>query len=440
MSKLREVEFAVSASWIIPIVPRNRVFTDCSLVIDRGKIIDICPTVGLTNRFAPAKTVDLPGQVLLPGLINCHGHAAMVLMRGLADDKPLMSWLNDHIWPAEQKWVGEKFVRDGTTLAIAEMLLSGTTCFADMYFYPDEVAATAFDMGMRAQVNFPVFDFPTAWAGNADEYISKGLALHDSYRSIDLITIGFGPHAPYTVSDAPLKKIAMYAAELQAPIHIHVHETAHEVAESQKAHDLRPIARLAELGVLGPSTQCVHMTQVSDEDIDCLVETGASVVHCPHSNLKLASGNCPVQKLIDSNINVCLGTDGAASNNDLDLFSEAQTAALIGKAVADSATAVSAMSALEMATINGARAMGLEEKIGSLEPGKLADFIAIDLNDISYMPMYDVISQLVYTNVGRRVSHVWIDGKPLVKNHALVGHNLAELFELARYWQQKLTV
>lgn len=438
MTNTREVELAVSASWIIPIVPRNRVFTDCSLVIDRGKIIDICPTVDLANRFCPGKTIDLPNQVLLPGLINCHGHAAMVLMRGLADDKPLMSWLNDYIWPVEQQWVGEKFVRDGTTLAIAEMLLSGTTCFADMYFYPDDVAATAFDMGMRAQVNFPVFDFATAWAGSADEYISKGLALHDNYRSIDLITIGFGPHAPYTVSDAPLKKIAMYAAELQAPIHIHVHETAHEVAESQKVYGVRPIARLAELGILGPATQCVHMTQVSDEDIACLMETGASVVHCPHSNLKLASGSCPVQTLIDSNINVCLGTDGAASNNDLDLFSEAQTAALIGKTVANSAVAVNAMTTLEMATINGARAMGQEQKIGSLEPGKLADFIAIDLNDVAYMPMYDVISQLVYTNVGRRVSHVWINGKALVTNHALTGQNLSELAELARYWQQKL--
>ncbi len=438
MSNLQEVELAVSASWIIPIVPRHRVFTDCSLIVDKGRIIDICPTVDLVNRFAPVNTLDLPGQVLLPGLINSHGHAAMVLMRGLADDRPLMNWLNDHIWPAEKKWVGEKFVRDGTTLAIAEMLLSGTTCFSDMYFYPDEVAATAFEMGMRAQVNFPVFDFPTTWAASADEYIHKGLALHDSYRSIELITIGFGPHAPYTVSDAPLKKIAVYANELQTPIHIHVHETAHEVAGSQKEFGLRPLARLADLGVLGPSTQCVHMTQVSEEDIDCLTQAGASVVHCPHSNLKLASGNCPVQKLLDNNINVCLGTDGAASNNDLDLFSEAQTAALIGKNVADSATAVNAVTALEMATINGARAMGLDEKIGSLEKGKLADFIAIDLNDISYMPMYDVISQLVYTNVGRRVSHVWVDGRTVVKNHALVNYNTSEFFELARYWQNKL--
>lgn len=439
MTTPKPVDLAISASWIIPVVPRDRVIRDCAVIINHGKIEAICPKSDVDNQYAPKQTIHLEGQALIPGLVNAHGHAAMSLFRGMADDKPLQEWLEKHIWPAEQRWVSEEFVRDGTEIAIAEMIKSGTTCFADMYFFAEESAAAVFESGMRAQINFPILDFPTPWAANADEYIHKGLKLHDNYRSNDLITIAFGPHAPYTVSDGPLKKIVTYAEELQAPIHIHLHETEFEVNESIEKYGMRPIERLHQLGALSPLTQCVHMTQISDEDLALLSESGAHVIHCPASNLKLASGLCPVEKLVSHNVNVCLGTDGAASNNDLDMFDEMKNAALIGKITAKDAAAVSAMTTLELATINGAKAMGLENTIGSIEPGKDADLTAVDLSGLQHQPVYDPISQLVYTQVGHKVSHVWVKGKTLLDNYKLKPFSETELKQKAHKWQAKLS-
>ncbi|VUD56676.1 5-methylthioadenosine/S-adenosylhomocysteine deaminase [Thalassocella blandensis] len=438
MTTPKSVDLAISASWIIPVIPRDRVLHDCALIIDNGKIEAICPKTDIGNKYLPEQEIHLDGQALIPGLINAHGHAAMTLFRGMADDKPLQEWLEQYIWPAEQRWVSEEFVRDGTELAMAEMIKSGTTCFADMYFFPEESAAAVFESGMRAQINFPVLDFPTPWASNAEEYIHKGLALHDNYRTHELITVGFGPHAPYTVSDEPLKKIVTYAEELQAPIHIHLHETAFEVSSSIEQHGVRPIERLHQLGVLSPLTQCVHMTQINEDDLTLLKTTGAHIVHCPASNLKLASGLCPVEKLVAHDINVSLGTDGAASNNDLDMFDEMKNAALIGKITANNAAAVNAMTTLELATINGAKAMGLEHKIGSLEPGKDADLTAIDLSGLQQQPLFDPISQLVYTQVGHKVSHAWVKGKCLLENYKLKTLSENDLKQKARKWQTKL--
>lgn len=439
MNKPADVELILSPSWIIPVVPRDRVYEDCSLVIDSGKIVEICPSGELDSRYRAKQHIILNGKALMPGLINAHGHLAMSLLRGYADDKPLMTWLEQHIWPAEQRWVDEEFVSDGAQLAIAEMLSSGTTCFSDMYFFPEATARAAFDSGIRAHVYFPILDFPTAWAKDSDEYLSKGLSLHDDYRTHELVTIGFGPHAPYTVSDAPLKKIATYAEELQAPVQIHLHETAFEVESALESTQKRPSQRLADLGLLSPLTQCVHMTQVTDEDIDILKNSGAHVVHCPESNLKLASGLCPVQKLLDNNINVCLGTDGAASNNDLDMFGELKTAALIGKICDGDASAVGAMTALELATINGAKALGIEDKIGSLEAGKQADVIAIDLSAIQHTPMHNPISQIAYTHVGDKVSDVWVKGRQLKSDGKLTALNTEALQEKAKHWKDKLS-
>ncbi len=431
-------DLIISATWIIPVSPRNRVLKDCAVVVDKGKILAICSQNDIGKTYIPKRNVRLDQHALIPGLINAHGHTPMTLFRGMADDKPLQTWLEKHIWPAEQRWVNEEFVRDGSELALAEMIRTGTTCFADMYFYPEETAAAAFECGIRAQINFPVLDFPTPWASGPDEYIHKGLSLHDNYRAHELITIGFGPHAPYTVSDEPLKKIATYAEELQTPIHIHLHETAFEVQTSLKEHGVRPIERLNNLNVLSPLTQCVHMTQVTDEDIELLSTTGAHIIHCPVSNLKLASGLCPVEKLLTSNINVALGTDGAASNNDLDMLDEMKTAALIGKITADNAAAVNAMTALEMATLNGAKAMGIDSIVGSIEPGKDADLTAVDLSGIQYQPMFDPISQLVYTQAGHNVSNVWVKGEQLLENFKLTTLSVEDLKQKAKKWQRNL--
>lgn len=438
MSFAKQVDTIISAKWVIPIEPAGRIFEDCSLVIDKGIVVALTPSDNIQQSYRSDNHLHLAKHVLMPGFINCHGHGAMSLLRGYADDKPLQTWLNEHIWPAESQWVSEQFVQDGTELAVAEMLKTGTTCYSDMYFYPEAAAKVSHASGIRAQITFPIFDFPTAWGKNADEYIHKGLALHDDYRSHERVRIGFGPHAPYTVSDEPMRRVAVLSNELQAPIHIHLHETAFEVEQAVKEKGQRPIARLYDLGVLTPYTQCVHMTQLDDDDLQLLQQTGASVIHCPESNLKLASGLCPVQWLLDNDVVVGLGTDGAASNNDLDMLGEVGTAALVAKLAANSASALGAHQALAMATLGGARALGLEASIGSLTAGKMADVIAIELDDISFYPNYDVASQLVYNNRKARVTHAWVGGKALLRDGLLTTLSEKDIRAKARAWQQRL--
>lgn len=432
------IRLLIKARWIVPVVPANRVLENCALAVHNGVILAILPQDEAEKRFRAEQTINLGNHLVIPGLVNAHGHAAMSLLRGFADDKPLHDWLNNHIWPAEKLWVSEEFVRDGTELAMAEMIRSGTTCFADMYFYPEQVAQAAQQAHMRAQVTFPILDFPTAWGEGPEDYFAKGLALHDNFRSSRLVHVGFGPHAPYTVSDEVLQKVAVLAHEMDAPIHIHLHETALEIEESMVRYGKRPIQRLMDLGVLSPLTQCVHMTQIDEGDIALLKESGAQVIHCPESNLKLASGFCPVQKLLDAGINVALGTDGAASNNDLSLLSELKTAALLAKAVAGDAAALDAHTALRMATLNGAKALGLEEKIGSLEVGKAADITAIDLGELEAQPIFNPLSQLIYANTSHCVSHVWVAGRALLLSRQLQTLNERELITKARQWQQQI--
>lgn len=438
MDNMKTVETLIYAEWIIPIVPHDCILTKHAIAINDNKIIDILPTEKAKQHYQANNTLELPNQVLMPGLINSHGHAAMTLFRGLADDYPLMTWLEEYIWPAEQKWVNEDFVKDGTELAIAEMLRSGTTCFSDMYFFPNKTAEAAHHAGIRAQITFPVFDFPSAWGLDANDYIHKGLQLRDDFKHSQYIDIGFGPHAPYTVADKALQRVAMYAAELDSIVHMHLHETAHEVQDALKQNGERPLQRMNKLGLLSPRMQCVHMTELNDNDIELIVSSGAHIIHCPESNLKLASGFCPVDKLLKAGINVALGTDGAASNNGLDMFSELRSAAMLAKAVAGDATAVPAHQALRMATINGAIAMGMQDKIGSLEAGKEADIISIDLSDVESHPIYDPASHLVYTQCGHRVSNVWIAGKQVLAERQPTGLNLIELSEKATLWRDKI--
>ena len=432
------VDLLISARWIIPIIPKGKIFENCTVVVHKGCILALLPTIEANRKYIGQEHIELDQHALLPGLVNTHGHAAMALLRGFADDLPLQTWLEKHIWPAEAQWVSPDFVRDGTELAIAEMIRSGTSCFSDMYFFPDTVAETVNQVGIRSQIAFPVFDFPSAWGLGPDDYIHKGLQLHDDHKDRDLIRIAFGPHAPYTLAKEPMEKIATYAEELDACIQIHLHETASEVSDSLKIHNSRPIQRLVDIGLLSPLTQCVHMTQINEQDINTLVEHNAHVIHCPKSNLKLASGFCPVDQLLNAEINVALGTDSAASNNSLDMFSEISTAALVAKAVSGDAGAVNAHTALEMATINGAKAMGWDDKIGSIEIGKSADLVAVELGTIESEPLYNLASQLVYTNVGNRVSHLWVKGAALMIERQLQTLNEHEILAKAKQWQRKL--
>jgi 5-methylthioadenosine/S-adenosylhomocysteine deaminase len=432
------VDSLLHARWIVPVLPKNQILEDHSLVINKGKILAIIPQRQARNLFSSESEVHLDNHVLIPGLVNAHGHSAMTLFRGVADDLELHDWLENHIWPLETRWVSEDFVLHGARLAIAEMIRGGTTCFADMYFFPDATARAAIQANIRVQLAAPVLDFPTAWANDADEYIHKSTVLHDQYRNSELLSTAFGPHAPYTVSDAPLCKIAMLAEELDLPVHMHVHETAQEVSDALLTTGKRPLQRLHELGLLTPRLLCVHATQLLDEEIHLLAENGCSVVHCPESNMKLASGFCPVQKLLDNGINVALGTDGAASNNDLDMFSEMRSAALLGKAVAADATAVSAATALQMATLNGARALGLGEIIGSLEAGKAADITAVRLDTLNSVPVYNPISQLVYSTQANQVSHVWVGGRIVLNEGKLTTMNIQALQEQTESWRRQI--
>ena len=424
-------------TWLVPVEPAGVVLKEHGLGIRDGCIVFVGPR-DAALRLTALETLELPGSLLAPGLVNAHGHAAMTLFRGLADDLPLMTWLEKHIWPAEARWVSEDFVRDGTDLAIAEQLKGGISCFSDMYFFPATAAARVHDSGIRAQVTIPVLDFPIPGARTADEALHKGVELFNDLKHHPRISIAFGPHAPYTVSDENLEKVRVLADELDAAIHMHVHESASEVQDALEQHLERPLARLARLGLLGPRFQAVHMTQVSDEDLALLVESNTSVVHCPESNLKLASGFCPVEKLWQAGVNVAVGTDGAASNNDLDLLGETRTAALLAKAVAGSATALDAHRALRMATLNGARALGLEQQIGSLEVGKAADIVAFDLSQLAQQPVYDPVSQLIYTCGRDCVQHVWVAGKHLLDERRLTRLNEQQLRATAIAWGERI--
>lgn len=432
------VDTLIHADWIITVEPPFDTVKDHSLVIHNGRIIDLLPTELAQQRYQGTVVENLQNHVLLPGLINSHTHAAMSLMRGIADDLPLMDWLQNHIWPLEHQWMSEAFVKDGTDLAIAEMLRGGTTCFNDMYFFPNIAAQQAQQAGIRATVGLIVIDFPTVWAKDSDEYLSKGLTLTEQLHDSELCNTAFAPHAPYTISDAPLQKIAAYAQELQRPVHIHVHETAHEIDQAVEQTGKRPLQRLQELGLVNSLLVAVHATQLNDAEISLLAKAGATIVHCPESNLKLASGFCPVAKCLDAGVNVALGTDGAASNNDLDMFGEMRTAALLGKAVANDASAVSAMTALRMATINGAKALGLADETGSLRIGKAADVIAVDMSTLETQPLYCPVSQLVYAASRQQVTDVWVAGRRLLQNRQLTTVNLAELQAKIAVWQQRL--
>jgi len=434
-----KIDLLINSRWIIPVVPENRVFENCALAIDQQKIVGIYPQAEAQIKFDAASVVDLDDHILMPGLVNAHGHAAMSLLRGYADDLPLQPWLEEHIWPVEARVLSAEFVADGTNLAMAEMIKTGTTCFADMYFFADTVAEQVQRSGMRSQIGFTVFDFPTAGGKDPDDYIHKGLQLRDTYKGDGLIKIACAPYAPYTVGDETMRRIATYANELDMPVHIHCHETAQEVADSLKLYGCRPLQRLDDLGVLLPQTQLVHMTQIDDEDIRLIQDNNCHVVHCPESNLKLASGFCPVGKLIDAGINVAIGTDSAASNNDLDLFGELKTAALLAKAVANDASVLDAHAALRMATINGAKALGWDDQIGSLEAGKSADMIAVEISSLSQKPLYNPASQLVYSNAGSQVTHSWVAGKALLRERSLVTLDEENLIRRADAWRNQIS-
>ncbi len=429
---------AVMPRWLVPVNPEGQVREGQAVIIADGRIEAVIPAKDVERRFGDAERVELPDHVLIPGLVNAHTHNAMSLMRGLADDLPLMTWLENYIWPTEQRWVGADFVRAGTELAIAEMLAGGTTCFNDNYFFPDVTAAVARRAGMRAVVGLPVISVPTAWAQTEREYFSRGLEVHQDLVGEELLTTAFAPHAPYTVSDEAFERMRDLAEEMDVQIHLHLLETAGEIDGSLQVHGKAPLDRLDALGILGPRLLAVHMTQLGADDIRRVARAGVHVLHCPASNLKLASGICPVADLDAAAVNVAIGTDGAASNNTLDMFAEMRLAALLAKGASGNPEAVPAARALSMATVNGARALGLEDRIGTIEEGKSADLVAVALNRPGTLPVHNVISQLVYA-VGRdQVSDVWVEGRRVLRSRELETLDEKEVQRTAHQWAARL--
>lgn len=424
--------------WVVPVEP-DGALTDHAVVVRDGAILDLLPADAARARYAARVTLELPGRVLIPGLVNLHGHAAMTLLRGYADDQPLMRWLNERIWPAEKQHVSEAFVRDGSLLAAAEMLAGGVTTCNDMYFFPQAAAEAFLQAGMRATVGMIVMEFASPYAVDADDYLAKGLAVRDDLKDEPLLSFAFAPHAPYTVSDASFERINTLAEQLGLPIHTHVHETEDEIRDSLKQYGVRPLERLARLGLLGPNFIGVHAVHVNEAEIASLAGHGCHVAHCPSSNLKLASGIAPVADLARAGVNLGLGTDGAASNNRLDLFAEMRLAALLAKGTSGNAAALPAAAALQMATLGAARALNLDDRIGSIAPGKRADLVAVDLGGLAAQPVFDPVSHLVYVAGREHVTHVWVDGRPKLADRRLVDLDTADLAARAAYWRAKLS-
>ena len=431
------IDLLLAPRWVIPVEPAG-VLTGHAVAVHDGEIVAVLPLADALNQYQPERLIELRDQVVLPGLINLHTHAAMSLMRGFADDLPLMTWLREHIWPAEKHHLSEAFVRDGTLLAAAEMLRGGTTCCHDMYFFPQAAAESFLTAGMRATLGMIVLEFPSAYAADADDYLMRGLQLRDSLKHEALLSFNFAPHAPYTISDATFSRIGTLAEQLGLSIHTHLHETADEIHDSLTRFGVRPIERLASLGLLGPNFIGVHAVHLTETDIDALAQFNCHIAHCPTSNLKLSSGIAPLGAMLEAGINVGVGSDGAASNNRLDVFAETRLAALLAKGVGGDAAVCAAETALRMATLNAARALNLDHQIGSLTAGKRADMIAVDLGALHQQPVYDPLSHLIHVAGREDVTHVWVDGRLRVEDRALVDIDTDDLRARAAYWQLKL--
>jgi len=436
---MQHCDTLIAPRWCIPIEPSGVVLHDYAVIISDGRITDLLPLRKALEDYQPSVMIERPEHALLPGFVNAHTHAAMTLLRGLADDMPLEAWLRTGIWPAEKRWVSAEMVRDGTELAIAEMLCAGITCFSDQYFYPEIVAQTAVDLNMRAMVGTPVIEFPTSWARSAEEYLQKGSDLvHDPYVEHPLISSCYAPHSISALTDESFTQLRILADQLDVPVQMHLHETTSEIEASVRQTGRRPCQRLDELGLVNASLLAVHAVHLSDTEVERFAEAGVNIAHCPRSNLKLASGIAPISHYTAAGVNVAIGTDGAASNNTLDMLAEIRLAALLAKVHSDDATVVSAHDALHMGTLGGAKALGMAHAIGSIAPGKWADLACVNLGSLNSQPIYDVASQLVHTAASNQVCDVWVAGRHQLDNGQLAHINTGELLERSNEWRDRI--
>jgi len=434
----KNASIIISASWIFTSNSEGELLSDYSIVIEDNKIIDLVPQSKVFDEYVASDIYELTDHILIPGLINTHTHAAMSLFKGFSDDLPLQDWLSNHIWPAEKKFVSSSFVKDGSVLALAEMIKSGITTFNDMYFFPDATAEAAKELGVRGNIGLVVLDFPTNYAADPEDYLLKGFDFRDKWRNEELITTCIAPHAPYSVSDEAFTLINTFAEELNINIHTHLHETQWEINESIEKYGVTPVQRLNNLGIIGPSLMAAHCVHLNNQDIAILAKNKVNIIHNPSSNMKLGSGFSDTSKMLKQNLNISLGTDGSASNNRLDVMEEMRLAALLIKGSTQSPELLPAKEAIKMATINGAKALGLDSEIGSIEINKKADLVAINLNSIENQPVYNPLATLVYSSSRSDISYVWINGEIKLKDKNLVKIDEDRIIQLAKKWQRKL--
>lgn len=422
---MEPIDTLLSPRWIIPIEPAGVVLAAHSLAIHQGRIVALLPTAQAKQRFSAREEIERPAHALLPGLVNAHTHAASSLLHGAVTSSSFEHWAHA-IRLLQQRWVDAEYVRDGTELAIAAALRSGTTCFADQHLFPEVVAQTAAEARMRVCVGLPVQDTPSVWAGSASECLDKGFKLRDEYREDPLITTALAPVEPAALSDETLERVRRLADELELPICMHVNESRGSAPS---------LERLEQLGLLSPLLVAVHMVKLDSADVERVAAAGASVVHCPQSNLKLGSGLCPVPLFKDRAVNVALGSGGVSNN---DLLAELRSAALIASSMFPTASPVDAHEWLQTATLNGARALGLAESIGSLTPGKWADVCCIDLGHPNTQPTYDPASQIVYAASREQVSDVWVAGRMLVRDRELTHLDTSAVLNRAELWRARI--
>ncbi len=435
---MEKIDALIHAKWIIPCDTQQTVLENHALAIHAGKIIAILTSAEALKKYDAKTSATYKDHAVMPGLVNSHTHLAMNIFRGLADDMALMDWLTQHIWPAEGKWVSHDLVYDASLLAMSEMIRCGTTCFNDMYFFPEATAEATIVAGVRGFIGMTIINVPTAWAKNYDEYFAKSLDFYHQYKNHERITPTLAPQGVYTVTEKELVKVKALADEYDLRVNIHAQETTSDIAGAIKLNNKRPLQCLYDIGLVTPKLLAIHMTQLDERDLEILQECKPNIVHCPESNMKLASGVCPVEKLSSLGINVALGTDGAASNNDLDMISEMRSAAFLAKLSTQNPEALPAAKALQLATRNGAKALGCDHLTGSLRPGLAADFIAINLNEIETQPLYHPISQIVYASSRQQVTDVWVAGKQLMKNRELLTLDEKEILKKAQIWREKI--
>jgi 5-methylthioadenosine/S-adenosylhomocysteine deaminase len=430
---MESIDTLITARWIVPIEPAGLVLEDHAVAVHRGQVVAVLPAAQARARFAAAESIERPTHVLLPGFVNAHTRAAMTLLRGAAESSSFDYWLNRQVRPLELRWMDAEYVRDGTELAIADMLTSGTTCFADLHLFPEVVAQAASAAKIRACIGLPVADVPSPWAGSANECLAKGIALHDEYRDDPLITTAMAPDFDAS-TDETLVRVRRAADELELPVTIRLIE-ARDLGSLGRRQVL---GRVEQVGLLSPLLTAVHVPELDDSEVAHLSRVGASVVHCSRAGLKLGLSECPVATLKAHNVNLALGTDAAACSNDLSMLAELQSAALTARGITPSPAPIPAHEWLHAATLGGARALGLAEVTGSLVAGKWADLCCVDLSRAHTQPVYDPAAQLLFSAARDQVSDVWVAGRQLVQDGRLTALDLEDVLRRAQYWQARI--